>query len=378
MGQPPRGRRLLPRRTLRLRLTVLYCSLFLLCALVMLAITNGVGSTSKAATRPAGIAHAHGGGQAARAHAATSHQFLIGSVIAFCVVAVLSLGLAWVAAGRALRPLREMTAATRRISAESLDERLALAGPDDEMKDLADTIDGLLARLEHAFAAQRGFVANASHELRTPLATMRAALDVAAAKPGGVPPQTLALADRVRGELDRVDGLLDGLLLLAKTRHGALPGMASVSLGGLVLAALDARAADIAARELAVQAEVGAQVVHGNRVLLSRLADNVLDNAIRHNPPGGWIAVSARAEAGMARLEIGNGGPVLSQGQVDRLARPFSRLGADRTGSDDGAGLGLSIVAAIVQAHGGALHLRARPDGGLQVSLELPLAGGPA
>jgi DNA-binding response OmpR family regulator/HAMP domain-containing protein len=207
-------------------------------------------------------AHGNHVGQAAaaQAHQAVSHQFLLGSVFALGVMTLVSVLVGWVAAGRVLRPLRVMTAATRRISAESLHERLAMPGPGDELKDLADTIDGLLARLESAFAAQRRFVANASHELRTPLATMRASVDVAVAKPGPVPAATLALAGRLRTELDRVDGLLDGLLMLARAQHGALPG------------------------------------------------------------------------------------------------------------SDRGAGLGLSIVAAVAEAHGGTLSLSARAEGGLRVS----------
>ena len=154
---------------------------------------------------------------------------MVGSVVALAIMAVVSVVLGWFAAHRVLRPLRRMTAATRRISADNLHERLAVPGPADEVKDLADTIDGLLERLEGAFAAQRRFVANASHELRTPLATMRASLDVAKAKPEPAPPQTTALAARLRTELDQVDRLLEGLLVLARAQHGDLPGHATRS-----------------------------------------------------------------------------------------------------------------------------------------------------
>jgi hypothetical protein len=283
----------------------------------------------------------------------------------------------WIAAGRVLRPLRVITAATRRISADSLDERLALPGPGDELKDLADTIDGLLARLESAFAAQRRFVANASHELRTPLATMRASVDVAVAKPGPVPPATLALAGRLHTELDRVDGLLDGLLLLARAQHGELPGQATLPLDYAVAAALAARASAIAARNLTVQHVTGdrAAWVRGSPPLLLRMVDNLLDNAIGHNRDGGWIRLSTGAGDGLARLVVENGGEVLDQAQAASLGQPFRRLGADRTGSDRGAGLGLSIVAAVAEAHGGTLGLTARAEGGLRVTISLPLAG---
>ncbi len=296
-------------------------------------------------------------------------------MIALGIMTVVSLVFGWVMAGRVLRPLRTMTAATRRITEKNLDERLAMSGPDDELKGLADTIDGLLERLEGAFAAQRRFVANASHELRTPLATMRASLDVAVAKPGPVPAQTVALADRVRAELDRVDDLLEGLLVLARAQHGVLPGYQTLSLDHVVSAALAARADAIAARNLTVTNRSGRDGawVAGSPALLSRMVDNVIDNAVGHNQDGGWIQVATGGN-GFAWLVVETGGRVLDQRQVAQLAQPFRRLGADRTGSDRGAGLGLSIVAAIAAAHGGTLDLRARPEGGLRVGIGLPLA----
>jgi signal transduction histidine kinase len=289
---------------------------------------------------------------------------------------VISVALGWIMAGRVLRPLRQMTAATRRISADSLHERLAVAGPGDEMKDLADTIDGLLGRLEGAFEAQRRFVANASHELRTPLTTMRASVDVAVAKPEPVPAQTIALADRLRGELDRVDGLLDGFLALARAQHGDLPGQTTLSLEYVTAAALAVRADAIAARHLTVHHVTGADGtwVTGSQPLLCRMVDNVVDNAIGHNRDGGWISVTTESDEHLARLVVETGGEVLDADQVSQLTQPFRRLGADRTGSDHGSGLGLSIVEAIAVAHGGTLGLHARPEGGLRVSIALPLA----
>jgi signal transduction histidine kinase len=383
-------RKLLPRRSVRLRLTALYTVLFLLSGVVLLAITSGVVVASSAVTAHAppqpnpqsalarAQARIHQLQAELNAHTlpGVSHQLLVGSAVALGVMTVASAALGWIVAGRVLRPLRAITAATRRISADSLHERLALAGPRDELADLADTIDGLLERLDGAFAAQRRFAANAAHELRTPLTTMRASVDVAAAKPGPVPGQTIALAGRLRAELDRVDELLDGLLALARAQHGVLPDRAVLSLGALVSASLAARSGAIAARKLTVQHtdSPGGAWVAGSQPLLRRMVDNVIDNAIGHNFDGGWISVTTGADGAVAVLAVETGGEILDQRQVDQLAQPFQRLGADRTGSKGGAGLGLSIVAAIADAHGGTLDLRARPEGGLRAAIGLPLA----
>jgi len=382
----------LPRRTVRMRLTALYGALFLVSGAVLLAIASGVVVSSSrvtvAAPNPASLSplqadqarihhlQAQLASAEAQIHSGVSHGLLVGSAIALGVMTVVSLVLGWLVAGRVLRPLRAMTTATRRISADSLHERLAMTGPEDELKDLADTIDGLLARLEGAFAAQRRFVANASHELRTPLTTMRACVDVAVAKPGPVPAPTIALADRLRGELDRVDGLLDGFLALARAQHGDLPGQATLSLEYITAAALAVRASAISRRRLTVHhaASHDGTWVAGSQALLCRMVDNVLDNAIGHNRVGGWISVTTGADGRHAHLVVETGGDVLDQEQVSQLAQPFRRLGADRIGSDHGSGLGLSIVEAIATAHGGTLGLRARPEGGLRVSIALPLA----
>jgi signal transduction histidine kinase len=364
------------RRTVRMRLTALYCVLFVLSAVVLLAITNGVGSSTSQTTTVTRGGAQQGPTVAIQAQTATSHQYLLGSAIALGVMAVVSVAAGWLVAGRVLRPLRAMTATTRRISADSLHERLAIDGPGDELKDLADTIDALLERLDGAFAAQRRFVANASHELRTPLATMRVSLDVAVAKPGPVPPGTITLAGQVRAELDKVDQLLDGLLVLARAQHGALPGRAVLPLDHVVSAALAAQEDAITAKNLTTQHVSGSDGiwVEGSQPLLRRMADNVIGNAVCHNRDGGWIRITTTVDNGAARLTIENGGDILDPAQAAGLAQPFRRLGADRTGSDDGAGLGLSIVAAITQAHRGSLQLHARPGGGLKVTITLPLA----
>ena len=392
-----------PRRTVRLRMTVLYGGLFVLSGAALLAIASGlvVGSSSSEARSGVGPAVEGGGSQSTQlalaqaqqqirqlqeklanasvTRAGISHELLVASLIALGIMVSVSVLLGWIFAGRSLRPLRLITATARRISEDNLDERLAFDGPQDELKDLADTFDGLLARLETAFAAQRRFVANASHELRTPLATMRASLDVAMAKPGPQPPVTVALAGRLRTELDRTDELLEGLLVLARAQHGVLPARDVVAMDSVVTDAVGARSADVDAAGLSVRQDGGCALpVTGSAVMLRRMVDNVVDNAIVHNASHGWIAVSTWAGPDTGRIVVENGGPVLDQDQVSQLAQPFRRLGADRVGSDRGSGLGLSIVAAIAAAHGGSVELRARPEGGLRVAVTLPLAVGPA
>jgi signal transduction histidine kinase len=361
-----------------MRLTALYCGLFVASAVVLLVITNGIGSASSAVAR---VANTNRAGRTVHGidTSSVSHHYLVGSLIALGVTAVASIVVGWFAAGRVLRPLRVITAATRRISADRLHERLALTGPDDELKDLSSTIDELLARLDGAFAAQRRFVANSSHELRTPLATARALVDIASTRPGPVPAETITLASGVRTELDAIDDMLDGLLALARAQHAALPDQATVSLDDTVAQSVAAQAHLITARQLALHqaySETRIPVLASPR-LLRRMVDNLLDNAITHNHDGGWIRVlldtSTVAHGSTARLSVENGGDVFDQADVDGLAQPFRRLGADRTGSDNGAGLGLSIVAAIADAHGGTLHLHARAGGGLTATIELPL-----
>ncbi len=369
-----------PRRSVRLRLTRLYGILFFISGGLLLAAVGGA-----TVSRSSSVARAPGGLPGPRpalnpkpvdASAAVQHEVILASFIALAVMTVVSLGLGWLVAGRALRPVREMTEAAQRISEHNLNERLAVSGPKDELKELGDTFDGLLQRLETAFNAQRRFVANASHELRTPLTTMRAALDVALGKPEPAPPQTVALAGRLLTELDRVDGLLEAFLVLARAQHRDLPGMAVLPLDYLVTVALDRQREQILARGLTVahsDSPDGAWV-SGNQALLSRLVENVIDNAVGHNEDGGWISISTGADSRTARLVVENGGRLLSQSQADELTQPFRRFGADRTGSDKGSGLGLSIVAAIAEAHGGTVDLEARSGGGLRVMVELPVA----
>ncbi len=429
----PRSWLHLPRRTVRLRLTALYGGLFLISGAVLLAITyglvagrseatnfsivgtqNGVvkavagpatgsirvcqafgvpcpspqGTSGKVLQEPSGgafyivrppISHvgaAPVGAAQIEATLPTASQranLLMVSAIALGIMAVISIGLGWLMAGRVLRPLRTMTASARHISEENLHERLAVHGPNDELKDLGDTIDGLLGRLETAFEAQRRFVANASHELRTPLAMMRTSIDVALGKPRASS-EIKVLAGKLEEGLNQADKLLEGLLVLARAQRGALGELREVSLQDLVFAALVANEDEISRLRLTVLDATVAYEVMGNETLLARLVANVVNNAVCHNVPDGLIVISDSTRDGIAYLLVDSGGPILDEGAVQDLAKPFRKLGPERVADNNGAGLGLSIVRAIAIAHGGTLELHARPEGGLRVVVGLPMA----
>jgi signal transduction histidine kinase len=376
-------------RSIRLRFTVLYMALFLLSGFALLTITVVLSVRSGEGTRPVSTREQAAPAAAQQriealqaqmnqAHAQQVQQLLTGAAVALVVMVAVSAVLGRTVAGRVLRPLRTITTTTRRITADNLHERLAVTAPHDEVKDLADTIDGLLERLEAAFAAQRLFAANASHELRTPLATMRAALDVTMAKPSPIPASTATLAERLRSELNQVDRLLEGLLMLARTQHGAPADPVTMPPAHLVSAALDARSDDITAMNLTVHIDLDDRVwIDGSRTLLARMVDNVIDNAVTHNHRDGWIRVTVTVDGPSVLLLVETGGHRIDDEQVSRLAQPFHRLGEQRTGNDHGSGLGLSIVSAIAAAHGGGLDLHARPEGGLRVAITLPRAATP-
>jgi signal transduction histidine kinase len=359
----------LPRRTIRVRLAVLLFAVFLAAGAVLLAVTFAIfqGRTNELYAVPG-----HGGTQITPV-SSDAHQLLVASGIALAIMAGISLVVSWLVAGRFLKPLRTITATTRKISATSLHERLNLAGPDDELKELAETFDELLDRLERSFVFERQFVANASHELRTPLAGMRTSLDVAIAKPGPVPSHIHTLAERLRRELDHVDRLLESFLTLAHTQHR--PGDDStVSLAELARLAIERPSHAVSIMGLDVEQHGPDAWVTGSDTLLSRLIDNLIDNAVGHNHPGGWVHVITAVEANFAHLVVENGGPVLHPDEVTQLTQPFRRIGAERTGSDGGSGLGLAIVSSIIDVHGGTLDLEAIAGGGLRVEITLPLA----
>lgn len=376
----------LPARTIRLRLALAYWILFIISGAAMLILTVGLwhGSTRETVratntANPGATPPNPPGSIGIFQHNSDAHQLLIAAGIALAVMAVPAIVLGWLVAGRYLRPLRTITGTARDISATNLHRRLNLPGPADELKELGDTFDDLLTRLERSFQSERRFVANASHELRTPLATMRASLDVAMAKPGPLPPQTITLAERLRRELDHIDRLLEDFLTLAQTQQGSQGDQTIVSLQALAPAAIERRSSAISLMGLNIDMDDNGPTgwIRGSETLLSQMVDNVIDNAVKHNQPGGWVHVSTTVEDPIARLVVENGGPLLDPNDVSELARPFRRLGTERTGSDKGSGLGLSIVEAIAEAHGGTLQLQARKDGGLRVTLTLPLAAAP-
>ena len=297
----PRFRRRLPRRTIRVRLAVLFFAVYLASGAALLAVTVAVWQSRTGGVTVAAVPVPTGGlrhpATGITQHSSDRHQLLIASGIGLAIMAGASLAVGWLVAGRFLRPLRTITATTRKISATNLHERLHLTGPDDELKELADTFDELLERLERSFAFERQFVSNASHELRTPLAGMRTSLDVAMAKPGPVPPHVVTLADRLRRELDQIDRLLESFLTLAHSQQGPLADESTVSLAELARVAIERRADAISAMGLEVEQQQGSDVwVAGSTTLLARMVENVIDNAVGHNQPGGWVRVTTPVE----------------------------------------------------------------------------------
>ena len=295
-------------------------------------------------------------------------------LIGLALLGALGVAVSYVLAGRVLRPLQDITAAAQRLSAERLDARIDLPGPQDELKRLADTFDDMLARLEASFEAQRRFVADASHELRTPLAVMRTEVDVALADPGAGVYELRAAASVVRDASIRADRLVDSLLLLARSDRLSVDGLPlreRVELPEVARAALSAVAAEAQAKHLQVAGELAPTGVLGDRGLLERLAGNLVENAVRHNVEGGWLRVDTGTVGGRARLSVESTGPVVDPDEVGHLFEPFRRSGTART-ARSGAGLGLAIVRAVAQVHGGTATATARPSGGLTVTVDLP------
>jgi len=295
------------------------------------------------------------------------HRLVLEYVIALGVMTLVSGVAGWLLAGRALRPLRRIIATAKRVSGENLNERIALRGPQDELKELADTFDGMLSRLEATFASQRSFVANASHELRTPLAIMRTEIDVALADPDADPEELRRMGEAVRETVDRCEALLEGLLTLARSQ-GGVGAEESIDLAGLagdVVTDLHARAQE---RQIEIRDSLAPAWVQGEPALLERLIANLLDNAIRHNQPHGFVEVATATHDGRVSFRVVNSGEVIEPGEAETLTEPFRRLHRE----EGGFGLGLSIVRSVTLAHSGAVQLSPRPSGGLEVVVALP------
>ena len=311
--------------------------------------------------------------QAQRHRALT--ELLEFSLVGLGVMTVASGGLGWFMSGRVLRPVRVITETARRASERHLGERLALAGARDELKELGDTFDDMLERLDAAFATQRRFVANASHELRTPLTVMRTAIDVTLAKPSPTARQLTDMAVRVRRSIDRAETMIEALLTLAVSDQGKL-STEFTDLAAWAEDAIDAAAPEIERLDLRVDALLDPAETTGDPQLLERMISNLVDNAVRHNEAGGWIRLrTGRGDAGVY-LEIANSGPFVPDDAVPSLFEPFRRMEA-RTGVRDGVGLGLSIARSVVTAHRATVTARSQLAGGLDISVVIPREAAP-
>jgi signal transduction histidine kinase len=378
--------------TIRLRLTLNYAGLFVIAAAALLALNFGLlynslygplshiplpdKSKFQSLDIGPGASKESVGALVAtyrdQLRANTLLHTAMTSGIALAGMALVSLVIAWVLAGRLLRPLKTLTSAARRISRDRLHERIDLAGPNDELKELADTFDAMVARLEASFASQSRFIADASHELRTPLAIARTSVEVTLAKARPTTEQWQAMAHRVLSATGRADRLLDGLLALARSDRDVIL-RESHDLARAAVVALADVDPDIEATNLDVRTELRPAPVLGDSVLLDRLVANLVTNAVRHNRPDGWLWVVSGTRDEQAFVRVSNSGPVVPADEVDRLFEPFQRFGAGRTNSNRGSGLGLAIVRSIVRAHGGTISATPEPGGGLSVTVTLPI-----
>ncbi len=372
-----------PAPTIRLRLTVLYGLVFLVTGAVLLttgyALVRSNIHGPHIFPRPPAVALFNGPladyARQVRARIVSDalDRLLVEYLFALGVMTMIAVGTGWWLAGRALLPLREITATARRVSGENLGERIALEGPSDELKELADTFDGMLERLDAAFGSQRHFVANASHELRTPLAIMRTEVDVALADPDASETELRAMGEAVRETVDRCERLIESLLMLARSE--AATGREDIldlaALAGDCITDLRARAAEMAVQ---VDGELQPAWTRGEPGLLERMIANLIDNGIRHNEHGGFLEVRTGTGAGRVWVAVTNGGAPIDPEEAQALAEPFRRL--DR--SARGFGLGLSIVRSVASAHGGTSVITAPATGGLSVRIELPAVPAPA
>ena len=381
-GLAPRWSLRLPSRTVRLRLTLLYGGLFFISGLALVAITylifrraSGInvivpnGPTHRASAQDA--ATELRSAEVIRHSTDALHHGLVRSVIVLAIMTLVSIALGWLIAGRVLRPLRAMTATTRQISERNLNERLALAGPRDELKELADTIDGLLARLQSHVAGQQRFAANASHELRTPLAVTQTLLDVAGNDPSR---EDGELVERLRAVNTRAIELTEALLLLSRADRGTF-ARERVDLSLVSEEAVETLLPLAEERGVSIETTLATSPAMGSRALLLQLSTNLVHNAIVHNLPEhgtAWVSASARPDA--VELTVESTGEVLAPETLATLAEPFRRRDERIRAERAGVGLGLAIVDRIAHAHDGTLALAPRAGGGLRVTVRIPAA----
>jgi signal transduction histidine kinase len=388
-SSPPSGLRP-PRRTARLRLTILYGAVCLVFGAILLTVTylltwgtvipaspimatpRATAASSQSSVGPSARQENLGQPQNGAGQIAVDRRLLLArSGIALVIVSAAAVGAGWLLAGRVLRPLGTITAAARRISASSLHERLALQGPDDELKELGDTLDGLFTRLEASFDAQRRFAANASHELRTPLTRERALLEVTRADPASTAATWQDVSRDLLAFNAEQERLVEALLTLASSEAG-LSRHESLDLAVITSAALAVPRPGISSLGLDVRTTIQPAILDGDPLLVQQLVTNLIDNAVRHNIPGGDVQVTTGTSGGRAVLSVTNSGQAIPPAEVDRLLQPFQRLGPRRARRDGGHGLGLSIVRAIATAHGAAITLQPRSGGGLAVDVTFP------
>ncbi|MGW6021986.1 sensor histidine kinase [Streptomyces sp. NPDC055099] len=382
------------RPTIRIRLTLLYGGMFLIAGILLLSIIYllaaqalNVGAdlpfkivSGQVASDSCNFPSSPSAGELNNAmNACVNEQrqhaldnLLSRSLLALLGLAVIAFAFGYAMAGRVLSPLGRITRTARRVAGTDLSRRIELDGPDDELKELSDTFDEMLDRLERAFTAQQRFVGNASHELRTPLAINRTLLEVHLSDPGA-PAELQQLGKTLLATNERSEQLVEGLLLLARSDNQIVERK-PVDLAEVADRAVDQVLTEADAKGVEIRGERGPAVVQGNGVLLERIALNLVQNAVRYNVPDeGWVEVTTEAQHGQAVLVVSNTGPVVPAYEIDNLFEPFRRLRTERTGSDKGVGLGLSIARSVARAHGGRIIAEPREGGGLVMRVTLPL-----
>ena len=333
------------------------------------------GGVSSSVLRKCGEVYANGvrAGVTAQRNTTLTH-LLTYSLLTLAGAIALAVVAGWIVAGRILRPVHQLTAAARAASEQNLSERIALQGPRDELRELSDTFDSMLERLDRAFASQRQFIANASHELRTPLTVMRTAIDVVLAKPEPTRDELMSMAVEARQAVDHAERLIEALLVLARNDQ-ARTLTEPLDLAALAEDALEGRTPN----GITITTALDEALVTGDGLLLERLIANLLSNAERYNIAGGTVTIWTGTDNRASVVRVANTGPLVPPDQVDRLFLPFTRLD-DRT-RHDGFGLGLTLVSSIAAVHGGTVEATAMPTGGLDISVRLPRrdnAGEPA